>query len=80
MIFIENIGKKFFNLVSSIGKLVLFILLFFKYLFQPKFYLKININYFINIFITSIPIIALTGIFSGMVLALQSYLWLLLPC
>ena len=73
MIFIENIGKIFISLVSSIGKLTLFIFLFFKYLFRPKFYLKINIKYFINIFITSIPIIALTGIFSGMVLALQSY-------
>tara|TARA_Y100000768_G_C23948383_1_gene668834 strand:+ start:667 stop:1434 length:768 start_codon:yes stop_codon:yes gene_type:complete len=73
MISIENIGKIFISLVSSIGKLTLFIFLFFKYLFRPKFYLKINIKYFINIFITSIPIIALTGIFSGMVLALQSY-------
>ena len=30
-------------------------------------------QYFINVFTSSIPIIALTGIFSGMVLALQSY-------
>ncbi len=73
MVFITNIGKIFKNLVSSVGKLFLFIYFFFKYLFQPKFYFKNNIAYFINIFISSIPIIALTGIFSGMVLALQSY-------
>jgi len=73
MIFIINIGKGFINVISSIGKLVLFISLFFKYLFQPKFYFKINLNYFVNIFITSIPIIALTGVFSGMVLAIHSY-------
>ncbi len=73
MKFIENIGKIFISLISTLGKLILFIFLFFKYLFQPKFYLKINVQYFINIFISSIPIIALTGIFSGMVLALQSY-------
>ena len=73
MIFIKNIGNIFIRLISSIGKLILFIFFFFKYLFQPKFYFKINVSYFFNILITSIPIIALTGIFSGMVLALQSY-------
>ena len=73
MAFIKNTGKAFINLVSTIGKLILFIILFFKYLFQPKFFFKTNLKYFINIFVTSIPIIALTGIFSGMVLALQSY-------
>jgi ABC-type transporter Mla maintaining outer membrane lipid asymmetry permease subunit MlaE len=60
---IENIGKIFINLISSIGKLIIFIILFFKYFIRPKFYLKINLNYFINIFVTSVHIIALTGIF-----------------
>ena len=73
MIFIENLGKSFISLISGIGKLILFITLFFRYFFKPKFYLKINFKYFIDVFISSIPIIALTGIFSGMVLALQSY-------
>jgi phospholipid/cholesterol/gamma-HCH transport system permease protein len=73
MIFIENLGKSFISLISAVGRLILFITLFFKYFSKPKFYLKINFKYFINILISSIPIIALTGIFSGMVLALQSY-------
>ena len=73
MKFIENIGKVLIILFSNLGKFILFIIYFFKYLFNPKFYFKNNIIYFINIFISSIPIIALTGIFSGMVLALQSY-------
>ncbi len=73
MIFIENLGKSFINLISGVGKLILFICLFFRYFLKPKFYLKLNFKYFITIFISSIPIIALTGIFSGMVLALQSY-------
>ena len=73
MKFIENIGELLIKLFSNLGKFILFILFFFKYLFKPKFYLKNNFNYFINIFISTIPIIALTGIFSGMVLALQSY-------
>tara|TARA_B100001057_G_scaffold374053_1_gene378595 strand:+ start:522 stop:1289 length:768 start_codon:yes stop_codon:yes gene_type:complete len=73
MIFIESLGKNFIGAISAIGKLILFIALIFKYFFKPKFYIKINLKYFIDIFISSIPIIALTGIFSGMVLALQSY-------
>ena len=73
MKFIENIGKIFISIFSNIGKFILFILFFFKYLFGPKFYFKNNIKYFISVFVSSIPIVALTGIFSGMVLALQSY-------
>ena len=73
MKFIENIGELLIKLISNLGKFILFILFFFKYLFKPKFYLKNNFNYFMTIFISTIPIIALTGIFSGMVLALQSY-------
>ena len=73
MDFIEKIGKIFFYLIFSIGKIIHFIFFFFKYSFKPKFYLKNNLKYFVDIFISSIPIIALTGFFSGMVLALQSY-------
>ena len=73
MQFIESIGKTSINIIRAIGKLILFIYLFFQFIFKPKFYFKHNSKYFIEIFISSIPIIALTGIFSGMVLALQSY-------
>ena len=70
---IENIGNIQIKLFSNLGKFILFIIFFFRYLFKPKFYFKNNLHYFAKIFISSIPIIALTGIFSGMVLALQSY-------
>jgi len=73
MQFIESIGKTAINIIRAIGRLVLFIYLFFQFILKPKFYFKHNLRYFIEIFISSIPIIALTGIFSGMVLALQSY-------
>ena len=73
MKFFESIGKFLIKFFSSLGKFILFIIFFFKYLFNPKFYFKNNLSYFISTFISSIPIIALTGIFSGMVLALQSY-------
>ena len=73
MKFIESIGEIPIKFFANLGKFILFILFFFKYLFKPKFYFKNNLTYFVNIFISSIPIISLTGIFSGMVLALQSY-------
>ena len=73
MKFIENIGEVLIKLFSNLGKFILFIIFFSNIYLIPNFILKIILKYFINIFISSIPIIALTGIFSGMVLALQSY-------
>lgn len=69
----EIIGNFFLDIVRSIGKISYFILLTFKYLFLPKFYLHSNVKYLFKILLSSIPIISLTAIFSGMVLALQSY-------
>ena len=42
MKFIENIGGVFSIFFSNLGKFILFIIFFFKYLFNPKFYLKIT--------------------------------------
>jgi phospholipid/cholesterol/gamma-HCH transport system permease protein len=71
MLLFELIGNFFIEAVRSLGKIGYFIFLTFKYLFFPRFYL--NFNYFIKILLSSIPIVTLTAIFSGMVLALQSY-------
>jgi len=73
MLFFELIGNFFIEAIRSIGKISYFIFLTFKYLFFPRFYLNSNFNYLIKILLSSIPIVALTAIFSGMVLALQSY-------
>ena len=73
MLLFELIGNFFIEAVRSLGKIGYFIFLTFKYLFFPIFYLNANFNYFIKILLSSIPIVTLTAIFSGMVLALQSY-------
>ncbi len=73
MFFFDLLGKFFINLVSSLGKVGYFIYLIFRYLFTPRFYFYSNLKYLLKTFITSVPIVALTAIFSGMVLALQSY-------
>ena len=62
---IENIGKFLIKLFSSLGKFILFILFFFKYLFKPKFYLKNNLSYFVNIFISSIGPISATSSYTS---------------
>ena len=51
MKFIENIGKVQIKLFSNLGKFILFIIFFFKYLFNPKFYFKNNLNYFVLIYL-----------------------------
>ena len=73
MFIIQTLGKISLLALNSIGKIGYFIFLTFKYLFFPRFYSYLNLKYFIKITISSIPIVALTAIFSGMVLALQSY-------
>ena len=54
---IGNFLKIFFKFRST------YLFYFFKYLFRPKFYIRIIFLTFVFIFISSIPIIALTGIF-----------------
>lgn len=73
MFFFKLVGKSFISLVSSSGKITYFIYSSFRYFFYPRFYLYLNLQYFLKILFSSIPIVALTAIFSGMVLALQSY-------
>jgi len=73
MVFFALVGKLFLKSFVSLGKIILFIFLSFKYIFYPRFYFYLNIKYFLRILFSSIPIVALTAIFSGMVLALQSY-------
>jgi phospholipid/cholesterol/gamma-HCH transport system permease protein len=73
MLLFELIGNFFIEALRSLGKIGYFIFLTFKYLFFPRFYLNANFNYLIKILLSAIPIVTLTAIFSGMVLALQSY-------
>ena len=70
---IENIGKSFLSFIKIIGQVGIFIILSLRYFVHPKIYFKNILKYFFFILISSIPIVALTTFFSGMVLALQSY-------
>ena len=73
LFFLKRIGGIFFDVFSSIGEIVLFFMESLKYLFTGKFYPKIFFLQLIKIGYNSLPVVGLTSIFTGMVLALQSY-------
>ena len=68
-----NLGLSLYFFVSSLGFKVIFFLECLKSCFTPKFYFKVTFQQIIKIGYNSIPVVGLTAIFTGMVLALQSY-------
>ena len=71
--FFRKIGIYVFNFFYDIGDVFFFFLMFVKNLFTDKFYFRLFINQIIKIGFNSLPVVGLTAIFTGMVLALQSY-------
>ncbi len=74
---LSNIFKRVFNIAFSffytIGEIVDFFLDCLKFSLTGKFYTDIFLKQFIKIGFNSLPVVGLTSIFTGMVLALQSY-------
>ncbi len=71
--YFKKLGDYVFNFFHSIGDVVIFFIDFFKYLITGKFYFKIFTSQLVKIGFNSLPVVGLTSIFTGMVLALQSY-------
>ena len=71
--FLAAIGAVFLAFLAATGRLVLFAALALASLFTPPFYLRAILREMINIGYFSLPVVGLTAIFTGMVLALQSY-------
>lgn len=69
----NNAGAGFRMLVSETFKLLAFILNIFRAIVTPPFHLKTLFKQMWEIGFHSIPIVAFTALFAGMVLALQSY-------
>ena len=69
--------KRFFTLIFSffltIGEIIDFLLDCIKFAVIDRFYLDIFLKQFVKIGFNSLPVVGLTSIFTGMVLALQSY-------
>jgi len=71
--FLAAIGAVFLAFLAATGRLVLFAGLALATLFTPPFYFRAILREMVNIGYFSLPVVGLTAIFTGMVLALQSY-------
>jgi phospholipid/cholesterol/gamma-HCH transport system permease protein len=65
-------GRALFSVLSGTGRLVLFALAALSHLLRPPFYGRACLAAFVEIGFFSLPVVALTAVFTGMVLALQS--------
>jgi alanine racemase len=67
------IGRAFFALFEIVGRVLLFTLDAVSHCIRPPIYARLIVKQMIEIGYYSLPVVGLTGIFAGMVLALQSY-------
>lgn len=70
---IKRLGKFTLVSLSDIGKLIIFAFDFFYWLFKKPFFINQFLRQIFEIGYLSLPVVGLTAIFSGMVLAIQSY-------
>ncbi|MBV8088705.1 MAG: ABC transporter permease [Alphaproteobacteria bacterium] len=73
MRFLAAIGAVFLGFLAATGRLALFAGLALATGFTPPFYLRAVLREMVNMGYFSLPVVGLTAIFTGMVLALQSY-------
>ena len=71
--FLQNIGRTSLAFLAAIGRLAFFTADAVRWTFQPPFYPRQLLRQIIDIGYFSLPVVGLTTLFSGMVLALQSY-------
>lgn len=68
-----SVGRVFIAFLESTGRLSRFTLKTVSHCFRPPFYTRALAGQMIEIGFYSLPVVALTTMFSGMVIALQSY-------
>ncbi len=71
--FLRAIGAGFFAFLGATGRLFLFALASLARVLRPPYYLRATLRQVIEIGYFSLPVVGLTALFTGMVLALQSY-------
>ena len=69
----QGVGHAILGFLQSIGAMSLFIGRAVKHCFTPPFYPRLILKQFIDIGYYSLPVVGMTALFTGMVLALQSY-------
>ena len=70
---LQPLGRTFLSFLAAVGRIVQFTLVSTSHIFRPPFYPRLLLRQMIEIGYYSLPVVGLTAIFTGMVLALQSY-------
>ncbi len=70
---VAGIGAAVLGTLALLGELTIFALSGLSHIFRPPFYPRVLGRAFMEIGFYSLPVVALTALFTGMVLALQSY-------
>ena len=70
---LQPLGRAFLSGLETIGRLTLFTARAVFYAVQPPYYGRLLLRQMVEIGYYSLPVVGLTAIFTGMVLALQSY-------
>jgi len=70
---LEKIGRFTLSNLAKLGEIVIFTANSIRHCFSPPFYPRLIFKQFLHIGYFSLPVVGLTAIFSGAVLALQSY-------
>src|SRR5215469_3079925 len=71
MAFVARIGRVVLAFLSATGRLAIFTLTALSHCFRPPIYFNLILRQFVDIGYYSLPVVGLTAIFIGMVLALQ---------
>lgn len=69
----SGVGRIFLNFLATVGRLSVFTGLALRHSVTPPFYFRLVVRQMIDIGYYSLPVVGMTAIFTGMVLALQSY-------
>lgn len=73
MNFLAVIGRVVLRFLAQLGRLILFMMTAVSHCVRPPIYPRMIARQMVDIGYYSLPVVGLTAIFSGMVLALQSY-------
>jgi phospholipid/cholesterol/gamma-HCH transport system permease protein len=73
MLILTKTGELFLNFLSAVGRIALFAFTAVLNLFRPPLYFRTTVSHMVEIGFYSLPVVGMTAIFTGAVLALQSY-------
>lgn len=71
--FVAGVGRFFLKFLQAAGRLSIFTLIALSHCFRPPFYPRQILRQLVEIGYFSLPVVGLTAVFTGMVLALQSH-------